>query len=935
MMTRPRLILTITLLVGAIGLSSSTDAADRNPNTDWLRDARVGVFMHLLPGDAEGLKRVDQFDVDALVAQLEEVGAKYFVLTLGQNSGFMNSPNPTYDRITGYQPGERCSTRDLPLDLYRALHPKGIQLMLYLPCQVPNRDVRAQQAFGLTQGPKDQPIDVAFAKKWAEVIHDWSSRYGDKVAGWWFDGGYEWIGFNNEIATIYADAVKRCNPKAIVTFNPGVRLIRWSEAEDYTAGELNEPFETVPNGRWVDGSQWHALTYLGSSWSKRDTRYPADRWADWVRSVVTKGGAVTLDAGPNWDPRQGPIGAISEDQMAQLRSIHVAVNTATTTTGSYVDPAQLDCPWPKHSFYKQPWRGFLEVRSGEAFLRGIGVNYHSPGNDEVAIRLLAETGFRAYRYEIGWGSVAWDESQVGGHEKHLKVLQLMRQYDGRPTLLLNAHHGVPCPIRFFERTLAADAAKGATSIQLTDTEDLVPGRSGINGLDHYWAAQVLITAVDSATGQCQLSKALPWDLKADKPVRMATLKYAPFYPVNTPEFEETAAGWVKYALMVCDLAAEAGHDEFDVEIWNELSFGSNFVHIDHYYEKGKPPYAGKRADFLNPGGSSWELSRRTIEAVNAKYPKARCIWGWSNTTFYHCAVENLPPGTDGQSYHPYGTGLRCLPQAETHKDRPELNLEGYTPKLDIRMSEGWAHTFIQTEGLMRLLNPEARENTPEGTTRFHHYITEHGVVPAECGVTDADEAWRVKTYCALRSFCLWMNKGIDVLHYFQAADKPAGMGLLPPDINQLPVDVRWNDVATPPMRAIRAMCDVFAGAEPVENPVHLDVDVEPIGATGQIFAGDGDHPPLNHQDVFAFLPFQTNARRLVIPVYVISYDVTQRMPEEMYRLTIRGLDGEARTVWLIDPITGGREQLQPTADLTSLRVDVKVADYPRLLVVQW
>ncbi len=121
-MTPPRVALTLTLLSCSIGTPMSSSAADRNSNTDWLRDARVGVFMHLLPGDSRGLERVNQFDVDALAAQLESVGAKYLVLTLGQNSGFMNSPNPTYERITGYQPGQRCSTRDLPLDLYRALH---------------------------------------------------------------------------------------------------------------------------------------------------------------------------------------------------------------------------------------------------------------------------------------------------------------------------------------------------------------------------------------------------------------------------------------------------------------------------------------------------------------------------------------------------------------------------------------------------------------------------------------------------------------------------------------------------------------------------------------------------------------------------------------------------------------------------------------------
>jgi len=329
-MTNERLVLTTftAILVSGIGLNSAM-AGNHDPATDWLRDARFGVFMHFLPADGPGLQRVKDFDVDALAEQLETAGAGYLVLTLGQNSGFMNSPNPTYARITGYAPGERCSTRDLPLDLYRALHPKGIRLMLYLPCQVPNRDTRAQKAFGLAQGAKDQPIDLAFAEKWAQVIYDWSARYGDKVAGWWFDGGYEHIAFNNDIARVYADAVKRGNPHAIVTFNPGVKLIRWTEAEDYTAGELNEPFDHVPSDRWVEGSQWHALTFVGSRWSARDTRYPAERWARWVRQVVANQGVVTLDVGPNWNPDEGPVGSISETQMAQLKAVTRSISADT------------------------------------------------------------------------------------------------------------------------------------------------------------------------------------------------------------------------------------------------------------------------------------------------------------------------------------------------------------------------------------------------------------------------------------------------------------------------------------------------------------------------------------------------------------------------------------------------------------------------------
>ena len=281
--------------------------------------------MHFLPGDAKGLAKVDDFDVPALTRQLKEMGAAYFVLTLGQNSGFFNSPNAVFDQFVGCAAGERCSRRDLPLELYRALQPEGIRLMLYLPCQTPNQDSRAQRAFGLPEGKKDQPINEEFARKWAKVIHEWSARYGEKVAGWWFDGGYKHIHFNEAIAGIYADAVKRGNPKAIVTFNPGVKLVRYTRAEDYTAGELNEPFNVLPASRWVDGSQWHALTYLGSTWGRRDVRQPTERWVQWVNAVVAKGGAVTLDMGPNWNATSGPIGTFSEAQVAQVKAIRKAM----------------------------------------------------------------------------------------------------------------------------------------------------------------------------------------------------------------------------------------------------------------------------------------------------------------------------------------------------------------------------------------------------------------------------------------------------------------------------------------------------------------------------------------------------------------------------------------------------------------------------------
>ena len=93
----------------------------------WMKDGRWGVMNHYLAdwkaqenhlemNVEEWNKLVDHFDVAALADQLATVGASWYQISLGQNSGFYLAPNDTYDRIVG-QPGH-CSRRDLVADLY-------------------------------------------------------------------------------------------------------------------------------------------------------------------------------------------------------------------------------------------------------------------------------------------------------------------------------------------------------------------------------------------------------------------------------------------------------------------------------------------------------------------------------------------------------------------------------------------------------------------------------------------------------------------------------------------------------------------------------------------------------------------------------------------------------------------------------------------------
>ena len=220
------------------------------------------------------------------------------MITLGQNSGWFNAPNAAYDRVTGYQPGERCARRDLPLDLYRAHARQGHppDALLAMP-DAERRHPRAE-SLGPAQGPKDQPLDLAFAKQSATVIHEWSARYGDKVSGWWFDGGYAHIRFNEEIASRYADAVKRGNPKAIVTFNPGVSLKRHTPGRGLHGGRAERSFRGgagLALGERLAVARVDVYSAQPGANATCDSRRSAG--ASGSQKVAAQGGVVTLDMG--------------------------------------------------------------------------------------------------------------------------------------------------------------------------------------------------------------------------------------------------------------------------------------------------------------------------------------------------------------------------------------------------------------------------------------------------------------------------------------------------------------------------------------------------------------------------------------------------------------------------------------------------------------
>ena len=336
-------------------------------NKEWFKSRKWGVFNHYLsPLQMEDYKytkgkkllswdeTVNSFDTDAYAKTVNDMGAGYVVFTMGQSSKYWCAPNSAYNQITGYKTGEACSTRDLIADLIKSLEKYDIPLFLYTTGVGPSDDKQAGERMGLRRLTIEDHVDDKFIRHWSMVLREYSLRYGKGVKGWWIDGCYDYIGYNDEYLAIFKEAVTAGNPDALVAFNNGtenknpfdekfkqfynendchIRKLekvedalltglydtegymetavekQYRKADDFTAGERDE-FNFYPSGEEIP-PVWHILSFLGhlsgadsyklpyqpngSGWWGLGSRYSAEYMRDYVKKVNDLGGVVSID----------------------------------------------------------------------------------------------------------------------------------------------------------------------------------------------------------------------------------------------------------------------------------------------------------------------------------------------------------------------------------------------------------------------------------------------------------------------------------------------------------------------------------------------------------------------------------------------------------------------------------------------------------------
>jgi hypothetical protein len=623
--------------------------------------------------------------------------------------------------------------------------------------------------------------------------------------------------------------------------------------------------------------------------------------------------------------------------------------------GAYTDSRYLsDLEFGQHSHWLQPWRSFLETVPAKQFLDGVGIGF--PTFDEIepdlVAQMLSKNGFRNVRVEIGWGQINFaDESKLNPEQRLTQVLEACQRWNLRPLILLNVHSGAPTPVEMFDRLVTQDTPQGATQISLESTEGLVVGRSGLSDLTEYWAAEALITGINGNTAT--LSKPLPKAVSAGTRLRMATLKYRPFSKPGGADYKQTLEGWKRYVGTVSRFVARklgtAGTASlgFDLEIYNELTFGNHFLYLNDYYEPDLDVYEAE---------SIWNHLIEETAAYITQNPSDFAGVGLSNgfsNTIPWTASSRQPERINAINKHPYA-GVKRFPADEQNGIKLDQNGLPITevPNYTSLFPEYYG-TGIQTETLLR---DSAPFNTNIYDTVHGRYglrkdkpinvwITEVNIQPLEVEVKDLAAARALKAKTTARYLSFFLNKGVTKLQLYSAIDSQgtdAGLSILQENFikyakkgSVYPTDD--SPYTAPALQITRRITDLFKQElDPLLNQTRpLEVRSVRDNHDEAQFAAVGNQPPLYNREVFTVLPYQVNKKRFVIGYYVMTRDVRQNLEPKEYTLELAGLDAVGAQLSVYDPFTDASVPLKlHTLEANKLVVTLSATDYPRFLVVE-
>jgi hypothetical protein len=305
--------------------AAEESACAHRASTGWFVKAGYGAMFHWtdFTQPRAGMKKpypeaVNAFDVDTFARFIGEIGAAYVIFTLNHAHPHCPAPIQSWEAI---HPGW-TTRRDLIGDIAGVLEKRGIRFLLYInsPVLTMLGDIGTTGLYELTSSEEQ------FTEIHKNVLTEIGSRYGDKLAGYWFDSWYQSLAAYPDVPI---DAIYRyCkvgNSGRITAFNFWIFpvLTPW---QDYWAGELyalQNPFQSryIQRGAGT-GFQAHGLVSMLPSWVHSETgpipppQFSTEDLIAYVKANMEHQAVTTINIGIYQD---GTIEQSSLDMMRQLR----------------------------------------------------------------------------------------------------------------------------------------------------------------------------------------------------------------------------------------------------------------------------------------------------------------------------------------------------------------------------------------------------------------------------------------------------------------------------------------------------------------------------------------------------------------------------------------------------------------------------------------
>ncbi len=625
---------------------------------------------------------------------------------------------------------------------------------------------------------------------------------------------------------------------------------------------------------------------------------------------------------------------------------------AAPLSSPYTDPEYLTkMPFGTHSHWLQPWRAYLETIPASRYLDGVGINLNvQTANPEPLLRLLSRQGVHHLRIEIGWGNINYDDETQLDNAANLRLILLAcKKYGIRPLILLNANHGIPCPIKNSAVTLAAPVKPGDTTILVKESSLIRPGFSGLSNVTDYMAAQYLITEVSGnrLTLAIPLASAFP----EGHTFSVGTWKYRPFGPANSEDYRDTIAGWQHYvgtvALFVGDLIGTPKDRGFDLEIWNELTFGSEFLYINHHYAKKLYDY-----DETQVFGNIVTDTASFVETNSALFKGVGISNGFANTIPWPGAGEQ-PDQITAISKHPYHGRLH-YPKDEYPGAQLDAQFQTPNPAFVPTYSAFLPEYFglgLQTETAIRDMAPISTSiyggkthGRFAGNIERPVWITEVNLGPSEDNSkVSVERAWQLKAKSISRYLTFYLNKGASRVSLFGISGGDQNLGIVPQVfLDRLPNLLTTADpqpFISAPLRVMGRIAKTFSVGLDRGLKTTRPLQVLSISDTHDHFqfAGNGKPgtPNLYDRDVLAILPFQISKKRFVIPYYVMTRDIAKDLTPENFTVEIGGFNTVGAILSVYDPINDRPVPFTIQSQTkNAFKLQLTAADYPYLLTVQ-